>query len=79
MDIKSLKLELFERIALIDDEQRLLTLKRVLDAPRGYGIPNERLNVVKEEAQAYERQELRYSKEEVIERLRAALADRRPA
>ena len=48
MDLKTLKLELLERIALLDDEARLLALKRLLDAPRGYGIPNEKLSVVKE-------------------------------
>jgi hypothetical protein len=48
MDLKTLKLELLERIALIDSEERLLALKRLLDAPRGYGIPNEKLSVVKE-------------------------------
>ncbi len=48
MDLKTLKLELLERIALIDNEERLLALKRLLDAPRGYGIPNEQLSVVKE-------------------------------
>ncbi len=48
MDLKTLKLELLERIALIDDEARLLALKRLLDAPRGYGIPDEKLSVVKE-------------------------------
>ena len=48
MDLKDLKLELLERIALIDDEARLHAIKRLLDAPRGYGIPNEKLSVVKE-------------------------------
>lgn len=48
MDLKTLKLELLERIALIDDEARLLAIKRVLDAPRDYGIPNEKLSVVKD-------------------------------
>ena len=46
MDLKTLKLELLERIALIDNEERLLAVKRLLDAPRGYGIPNEKLSVV---------------------------------
>jgi hypothetical protein len=55
MDLKTLKLELLERIALIDDEARLLALKRLLDAPRGYGIPNEKLSVVKEGEEAYPR------------------------
>lgn len=48
MDLKTLKLELLERIALIDDEVRLHAIKQLLDAPRGYGIPNERLSVVRE-------------------------------
>ncbi len=40
MDLKTLKLELLERIAWIDDQERLLALKRLLDAPRDYGIPD---------------------------------------
>lgn len=55
MDIKDLKLELLERIALIDDEVRLLAVKRLLDAPRGYGIPNEQMSVVKEGEVTYGR------------------------
>lgn len=66
MDLKTLKLELLERIALIDNEERLLALKRLLDAPRGYGIPNEQLSVVKEGEEPYPRIEDRsYSAEEV--------------
>jgi hypothetical protein len=53
MDIKALKLELIERIAKLDNETRLLTLKRLLDAQLGYDIPNEKLSVVKEELEAY--------------------------
>jgi len=48
MDLKTLKLELLERIALIDDEIRLLAIKHVLDAPRGYSAPNEHMSVVHE-------------------------------
>ncbi len=61
MDLKTLKLELLERIALIDDEERLLALKRVLDAPRGYGIPNEKLSVVQDPSGA----DRMYTREEV--------------
>lgn len=61
MDLKTLKLELLERIALIDDEERLLALKRVLDAPRGYGIPNEKLSVVQDPSGA----DRMYTSEEV--------------
>ena len=46
MDLKTLKLELLERIALIDDEVRLLAIKRVLESPREYGLLNEKLSVV---------------------------------
>jgi hypothetical protein len=66
MDLKSLKLELLERISLLEDEARLLALKRLLDAPRGYGIPNEHLTVVKEGEEPYLKLEDRnYSVEEV--------------
>jgi hypothetical protein len=33
MDLKTLKLELLERIALLEDEPRLLALKRLLNLP----------------------------------------------
>jgi hypothetical protein len=70
MDLKTLKLELLERIALIDNEERLLALKRLLDAPRGYGIPNEKLSVVKEEEELYPRiEDKSYSGAEVRELL----------
>ncbi len=66
MDLKSLKLELLERISLLEDEVRLWALKRLLDAPRGYGIPNEHLSVVKEGEEPYLKLEDRsYSAEEV--------------
>ncbi len=66
MDLKTLKLELLERIALLDDEDRLLALKRLLDAPRGYGIPNEKLSVVREGEAPYLKLEDRmYTAEEV--------------
>ena len=66
MDLKTLKLELLERIALLDDEARLLALKRLLDSPRGYGIPNDHLSVVKEGEEQYIKLEERsYSADEV--------------
>jgi len=54
MDLKTLKLELLERIANLEDEPRLLALKRLLDGlipgghASGYGAPNENLSVVKD-------------------------------
>ena len=66
MDLKTLKLELLERIALLEDEARLMALKRLLDSPRGYGIPNEHLSVVKEGEEPYIKLEDRsYSADEV--------------
>ena len=69
MDLKTLKLELLERIALIDDEMRLHAIKRLLDAPRGYGIPNEQLSVVKEGEEGY----VRGSVDELVELIRKDL------
>jgi hypothetical protein len=53
MDLKTLKLELLERIANLDDEARLLALKRLLDGPPTYAVPGVRytsdhLTVVRE-------------------------------
>ena len=48
MYLKTLKLELLERIVLLEDEPRLLALKRLLDGPPAYGIPNDHLSVVKD-------------------------------
>lgn len=76
MDLKTLKLELLERIALLEDETRLMALKRLLDSPRGYGIPNDHLSVVKEGEEPYIKLEDRsYSAEEVqrlMEKLKKA-------
>lgn len=48
MDLKTLKLELLERIALLEDEARLLALKRLLDGPLTYAVPGDHLTVVRE-------------------------------
>lgn len=46
---QSPELDLLERIALLEDEARLLAQKRLLDAPRGYGMPDENPGTVNEE------------------------------
>ncbi len=69
MDLRTLKLELLERIALLDDEARLLALKRLLDSPRGYGIPNDHLSVVKEGEEPYLKLEDRSYSAEDVQRL----------
>lgn len=72
MNLKTLKLELLERIALIDSEERLLALKRLLDSPRNYGVPNEKMSVVKEGASVWDELEDRpFTREEVQRILQA--------
>ena len=48
MDLKTLKLELLERIANLEDEARLHALKRLLDGPPTYATPGDHLTVVRE-------------------------------
>jgi hypothetical protein len=66
MDLKTLKLELLERIALLDDEARLLALKRLLDGPPTYALPGDHLTVVREGEAPYLKLEDRlYTADEV--------------
>jgi hypothetical protein len=66
MDLKTLKLELLERIANLDDETRLLALKRFLDGPPTYAVPIDHLSVVREGEAPYLKLEDRmYTAEEV--------------
>jgi len=66
MDLKALKLELLERIANLEDEARLLALKRLLDGPPTYAIPGDHLTVVREGQAPYLKLEDRmYTAEEV--------------
>ena len=73
MDLKTLKLELLERIANLEDEARLLALKRLLDLPAGqaggpptYSVPNDHLSIVREGQAPYLKLEDRmYTAEEV--------------
>jgi len=66
MDLKTLKLELLERIANLEDEPRLLALKRLLDGPPTYAVPNDHLSIVREGQAPYLKLEDRmYTAEEV--------------
>ncbi len=66
MDLKTLKLELLERIALLEDKRRLLALKRLLDSPANYATPSDHLSVVREGEAPYLKLEDRmYTAEEV--------------
>jgi hypothetical protein len=83
MDLKTLKLELLERIALLEDEARLLALKRLLDGPPTYTVPSDHLSVVREgeepylklEDRMYTAEEVRKLVEEVLRELEADQED----
>lgn len=83
MDLKTLKLELLERIANLDDEARLLALKRLLDGPPTYAVPGEHLTVVREgeapylklEDRMYTAAEVRALVEEVLSTVPAPPAE----
>jgi GTPase SAR1 family protein len=83
MDLKTLKLELLERIALLEDEPRLLALKRLLDGPPTYTLPSEHLSVVREgeapylklEDRMYTAAEVRALVEEVLREVEAEQED----
>ena len=79
MDLKTLKLELLERIANLEDEARLLALKRLLDGPPTYAVPSDHLTVVREgevpylklEDRMYTAEEVRKLVETILERTEA--------
>ncbi|MFN6114581.1 MAG: hypothetical protein ACK46G_07565 [Flavobacteriales bacterium] len=83
MDLKALKLELLERIANLDDGARLLALKRLLDGPPTYAVPNDHLTVVREgvapylklEDRMYTAAEVRALVEEVLREVEADQED----
>jgi hypothetical protein len=81
MDLKALKLELLERIALLDDEARLLALKRLLDGPPTYTLPSVRyasdhLSIVREGEAPYLKLEDRmYTADEVRALVEAVLRE----
>jgi hypothetical protein len=83
MDLKTLKLELLERIALLEDEPRLLALKRLLDGPPTYTLPSDHLSVVREgeapylklEDRMYTAEEVRKLVDEVLRKLETEAGD----
>ncbi len=83
MDLKTLKLELLERIALLEDEPRLLALKHLLDGPPTYTLPSEHLSVVREgearylklEDRLYTADEVRALVEEVLARVPTGVSE----
>ncbi len=83
MDLKTLKLELLERIANLEDDARLLALKRLLDGPPTYAVPGNHLSVVREgatpylklEDRMYTADEVRKLVEEVLQKLEGESGD----
>lgn len=83
MDLKTLKLELLERIANLDDQARLLALKRLLDQPVDYLVPGGHLSVVHEgvpgylkiEDRSYTADEVRAMIAEVLDRMKEHAVD----
>ena len=76
MDLKTLKLELLERIANLEDEARLLALKRLLDGPPTYAVPGDHLSVVREGEAPYLKLEDRlYTAAEVRKVVESILVD----
>ncbi|MBX2974238.1 MAG: hypothetical protein KF797_14170 [Flavobacteriales bacterium] len=77
MDLNALKLELIERIAHLDDEARLLALKRLLDSPPSYAMPGDHFSMVREgetpyfklEDRNYTAAEVRSLLDEVLRRM----------
>ena len=76
MDIKDLKLELLERIALLHDEARLIALKRLLDGPRPFAPLADHLSVVKEGEAEYGDLSARTFSWEEVEKLLASERER---
>jgi hypothetical protein len=75
MDLKTLKLELLERIANLEDEARLLALKRLLDRPPTYAVTGDHLTVVREGNAPYLKLEDRmYTAEQVRKVVEEVLA-----
>lgn len=83
MDLKTLKLELLERTANLEDEARLLALKRSLDGPPTYAVPGKHLTVVREgeapylklEDRLHTAEEVRKLVEEVLHKLEREAGD----
>lgn len=66
MDIRALKLELLEKLAALNDQEKLEEVKHVLDGTDGFELSDAQFSVVNERFEAYRRGEARtYTWEEV--------------
>lgn len=66
MDTRALKLELLEKLAALNDQDKLEEVKHVLDGTDDFELSDAQLNVVNERFESYQRGEARtYTWEEV--------------
>ncbi|MEO8590414.1 MAG: hypothetical protein ABI432_13650 [Flavobacteriales bacterium] len=70
MDTRALKLELFEKLAAENDNEKLAEVKHILDGTDGFDLSDEQLNMVSERFEQYKRGEAKtYTWEEVKQML----------
>jgi len=70
MDIRALKLELLEKLAALNDQDKLEEVKHVHEGTDGFELSDAQLNVVNDHFEAYQRGEARtYTWEEVQQML----------
>jgi hypothetical protein len=66
MDTRTLKLELHEKLAALNDQAKLEEVKHVLDGTDGFELSEQQLNMVNERFAEYQRSEAKtYTWEEV--------------
>lgn len=66
MDTRTLKLELLEKLAALNDQAKLEEVKHVLDGTDGFELSEQQLNLVNERFAEYQRGEAKtYTWEEV--------------
>ena len=66
MNTRSLKLELLEKLAAVNDEAKLVEVKHVLDGTDGFELSDAELSVVSERHEQYKRGDAKtYTWEEV--------------
>jgi len=70
MDTRALKLELLEKLAMLNDAAKLEEVKHALDGTDGFELTDQQLSMVNERDEAYQRGEAKtYSWEEVQQML----------
>lgn len=76
MDIRTLKLELLEKLAALNDQEKLEEVKHVLDGIDGFELSDAQFSIVNERFEAYRRGEARTYTWEEVQRM---LGDEQPS